>query len=650
MPAPKRRYLSGNKGSEGPSELLFFDTESYQHVSPTDPDTRCLTLRLWCATALRLERGEPTRRTTTCGKTASELWRFIESRQSKSRYLWVFAHNLGFDLTMASFWDRLDTREYTIGPVDRGISPRTGRRLKSWQGRLCLEARPTYCVVQGVRGKVRFVDTANYYPTKLEDIGIAHGLTKLPFPKWEDSDEVWFEYCRRDVDVCEVAMVNLITKWTAAKCGIFRMTAPGLAFTNYKHTATCRDSSGEKVNIVLEDDSPARALERDGYYGGRIEPFYIGKIQGPVYHVDCNSLYPAMMSGSLYPRARVQSYDSIEPSRLSGLLHAYGAVSRVLISSNTNTYVTRRNGVQIHCSGRFWTSLVGPELCRALQAGDVAACGETHTYSMCDLFTTWVDVWYKRKSDARSAGPSGFGDYEFSNLILKSISGKWAQKGEYWTDHPDVCPRGRWGSWFGPERTTDETQLWRAVAGIAQCKIRGREPSEAYPIISAYITSYAREYMRGIFGDMPDKSLLYTGTDSIVCTSAGYRHLEHKGLIHPTEMGKFKLVDGALCADIRGPNYYRIGGRSCRSGAYGRAKLVPGVGWRADQWQQLPSILGSKPDGGVRIHTSTLSPSRVTSKGTTGIDGWVRPLHMAGDESMVDDWPSRRGCLPDPQT
>jgi hypothetical protein len=279
---------------------------------------------------------------------------------------------------------------------------------------------------------------------------------------------------------------------------------------------------------------------------------------------------------------------------------------------------------------------------RALNAGHVIQISEAHTYKMADLFSHWVRYWYDRKLAAKAKGEAARGELEFINLILKSLSGKFGQRGEYWLDRPDVCPRGRWGHWMRTPHYAGEAPLWRAVAGTAQCKTPGAEPADAYPIISAYITSHAREYMRGIFKSMPPRSVLYTATDSIITTEAGYNHLLSSDLIHPTAIGLFKLLDRAMDCEIHGPNWYRVGDRSCRSGLYKKAKFLGPVGMVAECWQQLAGILGSKPDGSVLVRQVKLKPSTITQKGTVGSDGWVTPLWVPDNEELDWQWPKRR--------
>ncbi len=639
---PSIRYLSGNAGTETPSQLLFFDAESHRETSPTDPDCHRLWLRLWCAISVRLENGLPTRRTLHSGRTADEFHSMVGGLASPDRPVWAFAHNLGFDLSQLCFWRALDDGAYTIGPVSGGVSSRTGKPLKPWTGRLCLEARPTFCVVRMEHGKVRFIDTGNYWPTRLYDIGRDHGIPKMPMPDWAEDDDAWFEYCENDCRVLEVAVINLLQQWRSEKCGVFKMTAPGLAFTHFRHTCHQRAGKRDSLPILLEDDSPSRPAEREAYYGGRIEPFFVGVVPEPVWHVDVNSLYPSVMRDNRYPVQRVDSVSQIGPRELLRKMSTYGAVARVRISSPDDTYTVRRDGVQFHCRGEFDTTLCGPELYRSLRRGHVAEVREAHLYRMMDLFSRWVDYWYGKKLKAKARGEAGAGELEFVNLILKSLSGKFGQLGDYWQDRPDVYPRGRWGHFLRSAEVDGGPVMWRGVAGKSQCKVPGAEPPDAFPVISAYITAYAREHMRTVISSLPARSALYMATDSLIVTRAGYDTMLADGRIDPLALGRFKVLAEESDCEIRGPNYYRIGDKWVRSGLWAKARHEKGRGWVADCWQQLPGIVGSKPDGSVMVRTVDLDESQVTPKGTILPDGWVVPFFLHPDGSFGGLTPKRR--------
>lgn len=633
---PKRYYLSGNKGTEAPSNFLFFDTESHYKGEQPVYGVTCHALKLWTAIACRVERGKVTREEKAHGFDTESFWDFHESRQDAKRPLWAFAHNLGFDLTLTNFWEQLENGRFTIGPVDRGISKRSGKPRKPWVGRLCLEGRPTFAIVQGRGGRSRFIDTGNFWPTKLDAIGQKYGLPKLEIDFGNCTDSQLLTYCYRDAEICQRAILDLIDRWTREGSGVFQMTAASLALTNWRHTCDLRIEGTDKLNIVMEPNHPAGALERRGYYGGRVEPFFLGDRKETIYALDVNALYLGMMGDNLFPRQRVRALHQCDPKELLQYMTCYGAIADVCLNAKHNTYPTRPHGMQLHATGHFHTTLAGPELLRALKAGDVVTVGECWLYSLADLFKKWAKYWYKRRLDAKMGPNANEADEEFAKLIGNSLSGKYAQHGEFWQDAPEDACITKWGQWFTHEAKSNVTTVWRGIAGKAQCKVVGSEPLHSFPAISAYITAHGREYLRSLFNLCPPRSIFYSATDSLICDKSAFDALTEAGKIHPYHIGELKLKGVYNSASIYGCNHYRLDDWVVRSGTVAKARVEIPYKPIADIWQGLPSIVGRKPNGTVLVHHVPVSEHNPTPKGLCGPDGWVEPYRLTSDPDFTD--------------
>lgn len=633
---PRKRYLKGNAGTEGPTSLLFFDSESWmKKTGPTHERTEG-TLRLWVAQYVRRDGDRWRPPVTHRGHTAAEFWALVERLSSWRRPLWAFGHNLAWDLTQLDFWSELEKWRWTAGPVEREPNPDTGKPRAPWRGRLALASRPTFLVVRGSRGILKLVDTLNYWPTALSKIGDKLGVPKLPAPDFNGPEPPLWPYCERDVAVTRLAVIDLMDRWRAENCGVFQLTAPMLAMRNFQHTCHAKVPGRDAINIVLEDDSPARPLERASFLGGRIEPFYLGQLNGPIYHLDLTSLYPAVMKDELYPRCRKKCVTGIRPDRLRDFLYAFGGIARVKINTgpDADTYPVRRDGVQLHACGVFETVLCGPELRRALDHGHVELVGECHLYSVCDLFSQWAARWLDVKATARRQGDRG--QEEFAKLILVSLAGKFAQRGDHWTDDPTRAPRKGWGRVYRKDCSSGTIMEWRYVAGHTQRRDREGEPGNAFPAISAFVTSNARERMRAIFGLMPARSLLYTATDSIICTRAGFDALTNHGLIDQEEAGKLRVIDVHASAEICGPNWYRLDERWVRSGLWGKARQLADGRWVCDVWDQMGVLTQAHPHGRCGFTTVELSRVFASEKNSPGESGWRVPMRLSPDESFSD--------------
>ena len=177
-------------------------------------------------------------------------------------------------------------------------------------------------------------------------------------------------------------------------------------------------------------------------------------------------------------------------------------------------------------------------------------------------------------------------------------------------------------------------------------KVKGVEPPTAFPAIASYVTSYAREYMAGVYRALPERSLLYTATDSLLVTQAGYEALARLDLLDEEAMGKFRLEGVYPDAEICGPNWYKKGERWTCSGLHGSAHHEAGFGAVAELWDSLAERLTQKPLPYWDIRRVQLDKLVSSEKNAPGEDGWRRPYRL----SPTDPWTDKPPRLIDPIT
>ncbi len=636
------RYLKRNQGTEAPSNMIFFDTESWTRPLEGKVKGSSLSLRLWTAIRVRIEKGKITRRKVSHGFDSESFWQFVFAHSCAHRTTWIFAHNLSHDLTQVRFWHLLDDQTFVTTPIYCKSKRIDGSLVKSWQGKLCLDTHPTFMQIRSGRRKFKLVDTCNYWPKSLLLIGQRFKLEKGSLPTVVNSEQFWLDYCMRDSEIIEKAITEMVMTWTSENCGVFQMTAPSLAMTNFRHTCDILTPNGASVDIVPTGGSRTTALERETYFGGRFQAFYIGERWGKFYQIDCNSLYPYVMREHSYPRRFMFYEENCDVKRLHLAQKVYGCVARVFIKSRHETFPVRIDGKQYHINGRFWTSLCGPELERATDSSCASRLPTVQFYSLAPIFRNWVDYWYARKVRASRHFDNRPEDYEFAKLILNSLSGKFAQTGIRWTDRPDSIPLTRWGGYVASEEGGKAYSRFRGVGGNCQEMTKEGEPEHAFPLISAYITSYAREYMRKVISIASERNVYYMATDSLIVNADGLDRLQSEGFVHPYELGKFKIEREAEYIRINGSNNYTFGETKTLSGPVAKARTgLDGI-LRADLWDQLPNIIATGPRDDIMIREIALMPPDPDNKGIIGEDGWWSPYRIT-DDVYFTDRPRRGG-------
>lgn len=634
-------YLRRNAVTEAPSNLVFLDTESYISQPLGICKRRSLTLRLWAAIGIRLEGSAITRREVASGDDADSFWCFLDRRASRHRTTWVFAHNLGFDLTQLDFWRKLDEEHFTLKPLLAAKTGHAGATKVSWTGKLCLDGIPTFVVCRRGKNTFRFVDTANYWPTRLYDVATVYGLSKEDLPNQSDDRRTWYDYCLNDAKVIEVAVTSLLARWVKEGSGVFGLTSAALSFTHFRHTCKCTTRDETSVDIVCKPNAREHDIERESYYGGRIQPFIVGERRGEIYHLDVNSLYPFVMRNHLFPR-RFDSYEKHPTiAAVRDKLRAYGVVARVYMDSPNEAFPVRISGKQYHCRGKYWTTLCGPELARAIDTGSIVSIETAQYYSIAPLFREWVDYWYGRKVKASKHRDNDPAEYEFVKLILNSLSGKFGQKSRHWVDVPGEYPLVRWGNWTDVTLDNPKGVRKRGIAGNTQKMVEDEEPRHAFPLISAYITAYAREYMREAIEMVGPSEVYYMATDSLICSARAYDLLEREGKIDALRLGMFKVAGIHSKAVIHGANWYELDSTLVVSGLLAKAKIDDNGSTVAEVWESVPSIIAHAPRNDVVISEVHVPEYEPDYKGDIDTNGLWSPFVLNDPNCLVP--PQGRG-------
>lgn len=643
---PRRYLLSANRETELPSNLLIVDTETTSTRGPRPLDPETLRFRLGSCVHVRLERDAIRSEQWLDFDRPQAFWQFAESCQQAKKPLWIFAHNLAFDATILDFWNELDRGKFRVDREYEVTLKNGEKRTRKFRGLVCLDDRPVFAKLLGERGTVWLCDSFNYWPVSLAELAKCHGMEKGSYDACQHSEEDLQAYCHHDVLILKTALLALFRTWRSLDAGNWKPTAAGLSLSSFRHwhadTREQASSATTRHNIAIDRDRPSIHLERECNRGGRVEAFYLGDLphkptpaghlfnqpvtldDSPYYHLDVRSLYPSVMRSERFPCAFVSMMTNPDVHEVATLLHKYGAAAQVVIDSPTETYPVIHGEQTVFARGRFTTFLCGAELQRAIDNLHVAAVYDCAFYKTASLFTDWVDRWWSIRCSADRDGDSARS--LLAKLILNSLSGKFGQRPEKWEVQPGAIAWRRWGDWRRLDPVTGANRKFRGLAGKVLEKVKGEEPPHAFPVISAFVTAFARERMRSLMSLCPYRSVFYLATDALICNRFAFERLQAAGEINPHEMGKLAVKGVYPKGSIEGQNAYTLGGKFTAAGLWGRmTETAEGVKI-ADVWQRLDSILQGKPDGTITIKHVELGTLASHPKGSIGPDGWIEPF------------------------
>src|ERR1700733_2193010 len=194
---PKLHTLRDNHIDRSPRRVIVMDSETRWTQTAAGEVHR---LRLWVTRTL-VRGGTPThtlRHFLDSGRDAEGLADTVDRIADDKCTTWLFAHNLGFDLTTTRLPLLLLARGWTLG-----------------EHALTIDA-PWLRMSNG-RRRITMADSFSWLPKSVEVIGRELGIDKVSLPLNDDDDAAWLARCSIDVDITAVAIEQLLDWWDRNK-------------------------------------------------------------------------------------------------------------------------------------------------------------------------------------------------------------------------------------------------------------------------------------------------------------------------------------------------------------------------------------------------------------------------------------------------
>lgn len=268
---------------------------------------------------------------------------------------------------------------------------------------------------------ITFFDTLRHWPMSVSAMGEYIGK-----PKFKDylSDKVTpklISACQRDTEIVYDFVSQMLGRYFNLGLKI-KSTLPSMAM-QYWHTFNKQDLPR------LRGDTRERF--RMGYYGGRVEVFKFGKIKGPIYHYDVNSLYPFVMRENEYPDITRKEKETKNPDFSKfGMAHI-----NIEIPYHDFPGLPYRSEKEIIFPyGKISGAYCYPEIRQALSDG--AKIGKVNWAVEYERsvspFNEYVETCYGNRLNAKTDL-----DKTFWKLMMNSLYGKFASKDQLLTISKD---------------------------------------------------------------------------------------------------------------------------------------------------------------------------------------------------------------------
>ena len=384
---------------------------------------------------------------------------------------------------------------------------------------------------QVYKNPINFYDTLNIFPASVEKLGEILKIPKMKqptaFKREPQNREEWNElkdYCMNDARI-SFEFLNQIVYPKLKKMNIkFKMTIGGIALEDFKQNHLKKP--------LFQEPEINRIIAFKGYYGGRTETFKRGTFQD-VYCFDVNSLYPSVMLKD-FPNP---NKFKLLPKGSEYIINKYDGVSNIIIEIPSMKYPplpVKLDGKLIFPTGIIQGYYCHNEIRNALKFGArILDVNETLFYSKSEpLFKDFVEYHYKKRLEyQKENSPLEI----MEKLILNNLYGKF---GFNYKETSTIIPINQFDYKKHVEKATFLKPLFDGKF-ISTTSTNIVAPAYSFPIISAYVTAYARIELYKYLSDerLKDK-IIACDTDSI------FLH-NYKGEIQTSdELGAMKLEKG----------------------------------------------------------------------------------------------------------
>ncbi len=568
--------LKGNKRTEIPERVVFFDTETVSVEVSEGLINHQLRLGVGCYYSTHNQPGG-SREVWRAFNRVGDFWKWSLEKVLLNTRVYFVAHNLSFDFLVLNGLSELEAR----GWYAKSLVIHYAVNIWTFAQYKYIPNSPEWLAYEKKTGKkprvirsIVFLDLMNYFKMSLEALGEAMGTPKGKIDFATCTEAELGDYCRNDVFI----MVEAWKKWCEFirihDLGTFGKTLPSQAFNAYRHRFMPH-------RIYVHSHSQALALERKSYFGGRCECFRLGHFdKGPYYLFDVNSMYPHVMRKNLYPTKMITYIKSGSVADILYHIDNHAIIARVLLKTSTAAYPTRLNKRLMFPTGTFWTTLATPEIRYALDHRAILAVGDLALYEKREIFTDYVDFFWDQRRKFTEDGNLTYA--ELCKMMHNCLYGKFGQKlDDYITIADD--PDHKIEYWRDYDVEHHEWLKFKRVNGQISVAQGFIESFNSFPAIAAHVTAYARLELQAHIVNAGRGNVFYCDTDSLIVGVEGSMGLID--YISDTELGALHLEKKSDTVTIRNVKDYTFAGRRKTKGVTAKAIEVDTNVW--GQWQQV---------------------------------------------------------------
>lgn len=587
-------YLRGAAKTWTPPVVVTFDTETRWEAAGDDEVHR---LRCWCARRRlrRPGRGDWPYTLDAHGETALDLAKFVEAAAELDSEVWVFAHNLAFDLTVSGLPFLLAELGWWVADVHLGEEScwwslrKDGRRLM-------------------------LTDSWSWVRCSLDQVAKDMGRRKVPLPDNDAPIGEWVKRCKKDVDLLDGCMETVMTWWEENDLGRFGVTGSGCGWASMRRAIPRR-------SLVVGPDPDRTPFERRALFGGRQEAYRTGQVSG-VWSADYD-MADAYLTTTLNNRlpTRCVGYLSVIPERFATSdVGPEDVIAEVEITTDRPVAPCRIGDEIWWPTGTFRTVLTGPEIRYVVSTGAKVTMRGGYLYRVDVTLADWA--WWCLGVEHNRDGSTPPIVRRIAKGWARSVVGRFAARSSR-VAHERPAEHLGWHLVTGNDLQTGAHLDVLTLGSVERTIIKDTEPDDGFPAITAFVEGITRANLGRILDSRDPRRLIQANTDGwwesrVVSTTAYVPECPVEGV---------RIVRKRLerTVTVLGPNHLRSASERRFAGVPRGARAI---GDTEFTWHDWPSMRWQMENGTAGTFTR---PKRTV----TIAPGYVRRWCLADGETIA---------------
>jgi hypothetical protein len=590
--------LRPNESDWTPPVIACFDTETRWHDGDKGEVHQ---LRNWAA---RLDVRRDRRKTITThdtqeGANAADLAYILSDWGRKHPTLWVYAHNLAFDLTVSAVTTKLADLGYSVTEF-------------------AIDSPSPFVKMSRGRSRITFADSHSWFPVGLDQVAAKMGASKVELPRNDSDEEWWAERCRVDVDILSDAMLAIMGWWDAQRLGHWSVTGSASGWNVMRHKSD--------VHRVTINPSPEGIeSDRSAIYGGMRGLGRAGTLPGGNYaEIDFTAAYPTIAANLPLPAERMAQFANLPVDHRWVDSDRHGVIARVRISSSVPRWPVRIGKRVWYPTGEFWTTLAAPDIQEARRLGCLEEIGPGWVHRLAGVMRPWADWCLAAARGDDPSMPPVIGIW--AKHCGRAVIGKWAQR-KFETIELGPSPLRGWHAEEGWNHTAGVRAVIVDFDGRRWQASASGDGENCYPAVLAWVESHVRVRLNRMLEAMPIDAAIAWDTDGMIIDRGASGDIDGVGAdtwpLTPRVKKTYTRVETI------GPQHMILDGQRRFSGVPASAKPDGNGGLTATTWPKMAWQMGNSAEGSYTRPTQTYHIASTYTPGWVLDSGHVVPIEAA---------------------